>query len=204
MDQIHQTKTPIDEIIAAYIVYDLTILHTQDPTLSETEAYAKKVLAKIQQDSKSDIKSKDSKMPQGGEAYQDGKKRLDQIKKLRGKLADGKRDHFKKGSTWGVLYIIGALGLIFLMFLVFQKKIFRKDRFMDYLEEVSKTKAEIMRNKDLLRADKAKLKRLKSEVSELKEEMEVGDDAFEKLLDKNLREKFERDAGKAEESKKMK
>lgn len=204
MDQIHQTKTPIDETIAAYIVYDPTILHTQDPTLSDTEAFAKKVLAKIQQDSKSDIKSKDNTMPQGGEPYKDGKKRLDQIKELRGKLADGRRDHFNKGSVWGVLYIIGSLGLIFLMFLVFQKKIFRKDRFMDYLEEVSKTKAEIERNKDLLRADKAKLKRLKSEVGELKEEMEVGDDAFEKMLDKNLREKLERDAGKAGESKKMK
>jgi uncharacterized protein HemX len=143
-------------------------------------------------------------MPQGGESYQDGKKRLDQIKELRGKLADARRDHFNKGSVWGVLYIVGALGLIFLMFLVFQKKIFRKDRFMDYLEEVSKTKAEIERNKYLLRADKAKLKRLKSEIGELKEEMEVGDDAFERMLDKNLREKLERDAEKAGESKKMK
>jgi hypothetical protein len=48
MNQIHQTKTPIDDNIAAYIVYDPTILHTQDPILSATEAYAKKVLAKIQ------------------------------------------------------------------------------------------------------------------------------------------------------------
>ena len=79
------------------------------------------------------------------------------------------------------------------MFLVFQKKVFGKDRFVDYLEEVGKAKAEIAREKGLLRGDKAKLKKLKNEVKGLKEEMEVGDDAFEKMLDKNLREKIERD-----------